>query len=161
MNIQQAKNIAIVDLLGRLGHQPVHIRKSGKDWWYCSPFRAENTPSFHVNLSKNIWYDFGGQGGDILDFVTHYRACSVSEALAYLGHLFRVDLSAKVKKTNLNSLDPPKPGVATSTLVLRQVQSLQHPKLIQYLQERKIALPIARQYLKEANFYHSIRQKNY
>ncbi len=32
----------------------------------CAPYRGERTPSFRVNVAKQLWYDFGlGKGGDI------------------------------------------------------------------------------------------------
>jgi hypothetical protein len=35
--------------------------------WYLSPFRNEATPSFKVNQSANLWYDFGeGKGGTVI-----------------------------------------------------------------------------------------------
>ena len=47
-----------------MGHEPV--RRSGNELWYIAPYRGERTPSFRVNVAKQLWYDFGlGKGGDI------------------------------------------------------------------------------------------------
>ena len=36
--------------------------------WYSAPYRTERTPSFKVDIAKNVWFDFGmGKGGDIFD----------------------------------------------------------------------------------------------
>ena len=41
----------------RLGHEPV--RRSSNELWYLAPYRGERTPSFRVNVAKQLWYDFG------------------------------------------------------------------------------------------------------
>src|SRR5215218_7399913 len=79
-SIQEAKQIDIVDYLEKLGHQPQKIRNN--DYWYLSPLRDENTPSFKVNRKLNAWYDHGiGKGGNIIDFGILYHHCSVRELL--------------------------------------------------------------------------------
>ena len=64
MEIDALRQIPLADFLTRLGHEP--IRKRGNEWWYAAPYRTERTPSFRVNVDKQLWYDFGlGKGGDI------------------------------------------------------------------------------------------------
>jgi DNA primase len=57
MNTQQARRIPLVDILARLGYQPVKEVRS--DLWYLSPFRRETEASFNVNVARNVWYDHG------------------------------------------------------------------------------------------------------
>ena len=57
MNIQEAKDIRLVDFLAGFGYEPVIQR--GNSVWYKSPFRAEKKASFKVDLHKELWYDFG------------------------------------------------------------------------------------------------------
>ena len=62
--IDAIRQIPLADFLARLGHEPV--RRSGNELWYSAPYRSERTPSFRVNVAKQLWYDFGlGKGGDI------------------------------------------------------------------------------------------------
>ncbi len=62
MNAAQANALPMPEILRTLGHQPQ--RERGHDLCYFSPFRDERTPSFHVSVSGNVWYDFGaGRGG--------------------------------------------------------------------------------------------------
>ncbi len=81
MNIQEAKNIRLVDFLAGFGHEPVIQR--GNSVWYKSPFRTEKEASFKVDLHKELWYDFGlGKGGDIITLAKEiYRTQDVSRAL--------------------------------------------------------------------------------
>ena len=64
-------------------------RRSDDDWWYCSPFRSEKTPSFHITRSKQLWKDFGGgvgKGGDVFDLVQRRdQLASPYEALLKLA----------------------------------------------------------------------------
>lgn len=62
--IDAMRQIPLANFLVRLGHEPV--RRSGNELWYRTPYRNERTPSFRVNVAKQLWYDFGtGKGGDI------------------------------------------------------------------------------------------------
>lgn len=81
MNIQEAKNIRLVDFLAGFGHEPVIQR--GNSVWYKSPFRTEKEASFKVDLHKELWYDFGlGKGGDIITLAKEiYQTQDVSRVL--------------------------------------------------------------------------------
>ena len=81
MNIQEAKNIRLVDFLAGFGHEPVMQR--GNSVWYKSPFRTEKEASFKVDLHKELWYDFGlGRGGDIITLAKEiYRTQDISHVL--------------------------------------------------------------------------------
>ena len=57
MDIETIRKIPLADFLARLGHEPV--RRSRNELWYRAPYRSECTPSFRVNVEKQLWYDFG------------------------------------------------------------------------------------------------------
>ena len=81
MNIQEAKNIRLVDFLAGFGYKPVIQR--GNSVWYKSPFRTEKEASFKVDLHKELWYDFGlGKGGDIITLAKEiYRTQDIGYVL--------------------------------------------------------------------------------
>lgn len=81
MNIQEAKNIRLVDFLAGFGYEPVIQR--GNSVWYKSPFRTEKEASFKVDLHKELWYDFGlGKGGDIITLAKEiYRTQDIGYVL--------------------------------------------------------------------------------
>jgi DNA primase len=59
-------------------------KKSSTDWWCSSPLRpGDSTPSFHIDLDKQVWKDFGldEPGGDVLGYLMKLWGCSFSEAL--------------------------------------------------------------------------------
>lgn len=50
-----------------------------------SPFRDEDTPSFHISPSGRGWKDFGDDtGGGVIDLVMRLEGCSREKALAIL-----------------------------------------------------------------------------
>ena len=84
MNVKQAKEIPVEELLRRCGYEPT--REHGETVWYRSPLREERTPSFKVNRARNLWIDFGdGRGGDVIDLAKLLYGCrDVSETLKAL-----------------------------------------------------------------------------
>ncbi|NML19998.1 hypothetical protein HHL16_03885 [Pseudoflavitalea sp. G-6-1-2] len=149
MNIEQARTIAITDVMDKLGHHPT--KKNTRDVWYLSPFRAERTASFKVNLARNVWYDFGiPAGGDIIKFVRSYleseaQSSSVSDALRWLSNLSGITPSVK-------------PFIETGEeeekrIVLRSVFKLRSVGLLEYLDHRGIPDELAHAYLREIRLY--------
>ena len=104
MTIDEAKRIHIGHFLSLLGHTPV--RHSSNDEWYISPFRDENTASFHVFRYGCRWHDFGeGSGGDIIDLTKHlYGIIGTRDALLKIqeitGNVWTsIELPGKEKNT--------------------------------------------------------------
>jgi hypothetical protein len=82
------KQIPLLTLLAKLGHQPTGCAPGG-NYYYHSPLRPkEQTPSFVVCAPKNVWVDFGetpepGQkaaGGDVLKLVMKLAGCDLPTA---------------------------------------------------------------------------------
>jgi hypothetical protein len=155
MNTQQAKRLPLPDLLARLGFHPV---KAGRgELWYRSPFRPETVPSFHVNLARNVWYDFGdGQGGNVLDFVMkHERLSTVPEALKALERICGrpphggVEAMPEPRTARQPRPSAPAPG---ATPPAATVGVLRHRALLAYLTGRRISPRLARPYVQEIHY---------
>ncbi|MGA8616815.1 MAG: DNA primase [Xanthobacteraceae bacterium] len=64
----------------------VKLRKAGREWKGLSPFNKEKTPSFCVNDSKAMWFDFSsGKNGNIFDFVMLTEGVTFPEAVERLA----------------------------------------------------------------------------
>ncbi|RAI44436.1 DNA primase [Rhodoplanes roseus] len=64
----------------------VKLKKAGREWKGLSPFNQEKTPSFFVNDSKGMWFDFSsGRNGNIFDFVMATEGLSFPEAVERLA----------------------------------------------------------------------------
>jgi hypothetical protein len=147
MNCTETKKTHILDYLEQNGHQPVKVKYGSA--WFQSPTRSEKTPSFKVDLNKNLWYDFGtGEGGNLIDLVLKLSNCTVPEALAHIG-----SNSYSAGEHRFEPLDD------SGRIKIDRIQPLENPALIQYLRSRKILMPFARRILKEA--YYTVHGKQY
>jgi len=121
--------------------------------WYSSPFRDETEPSFKVNLTRNEWKDFGSgqKGGNILKFVMELHGIEdVSKALQII--------SGDIPKIQSNSFSF-RQQEDLPTFEDIKVQPLENPLLLQYLNKRKVHVPLAQQFCKEIHF--KFKNKSY
>jgi 5S rRNA maturation endonuclease (ribonuclease M5) len=138
MNCNEAKRIDIISFLAKNGINPDY--NQGVNYWYKSPLRDENNPSFKVNSYKNLWFDFGiGDGGDIIKLTSL---------------LFKVDSSNALKILSVNNYSSHKKGLyeADSKVLITNVKEISNIQLINYLESRKLNLKLAKEYCKEVSF---------
>ncbi len=90
-SIENLKNrLDIVEVIGSY----IELKKSGANYKARCPFHSEDTPSFVVSPSKQIYHCFGcGAGGDAISFVMSYDKLSYPEAIEKLANDFNVPLS--------------------------------------------------------------------
>ena len=157
MNAAQAKSLSLLDVLQRQGHQPVEIRKGGRELWFLSPFRDERTPSFAVDVSKNIWNDFGElgvgnqvcAGGKVIDYMMKYHGADVKGALEELDKLYN-----RVPHKFVPKAAKQEAASKTNTLEILSVKKVFSIALLDYLEARKIPREIGLSYLKQVQFRH-------
>jgi len=67
--------------------QYVHLdKRSGSNYFGLCPFHSEDTPSFSVSPSKQIYYCFGcHKGGDVVHFIMDVEKCNYPQALRLLA----------------------------------------------------------------------------
>ena len=121
---------------------------------YHSPLRNDNTPSFFVTISKNLWLDFGSsEGGNVIDLAIAINGgCSFHEAVCWLEEQNRG--IRERPPINYSSFDNSDCGMRiVKTLPLR------HPTLLNYLSSRGIPREIAVKYCREIHY--SIRGREY
>lgn len=149
MTIEEAKQVRIVDFLAQLGHHAQYVKSD--QYWYLSPLRDEQSPSFKVNDRLNEWYDFGAAtGGDLVELGKYlYQTESVSEVLAYIG---RHSSDMPLPKVRFQAL-PPRPVESEMKNLI--VVPLRHHALYSYLQSRKIDADIGRMFCKEIHSWAS------
>ncbi len=82
----------IVDIVS----QSVLLKKSGSNFFGLCPFHSEKTPSFSVNINKQIYYCFGcGAGGDVLNFLKRYHGITFPEAAKMLARQYNITIETK------------------------------------------------------------------
>ena len=170
----QADNIKNISIRDYLNSQGIHAAKEYSGYgMYRSPLREECTPSFKVDYAKNLWHDFGsGEGGSIIDLVMKMEKCPFIGAMEHLRkHSFMpvkeeqdsLKLDYFCARHSLNKFgsaltdrnssfsfhrDPERNGRIT----LMEEKPLEHPKLLEYLQSRKIDLHIAVKHCREIHY---------
>jgi len=143
LTVTLAKEKDMVAVLSRMGIEAVKI--SGNDYWYHSPLRDENTPSFKVNHRINRWYDHGlGKGGNLVDFAVLFWECDVSEALQRLAGNF----SLQQHPSHSFKIVPEQ----EAQIKILNVATLSSPVLLNYIQQRGITSEIATRFCCELRY---------
>lgn len=153
MNIEDTKNISIVDYLKAIGVTPAEVK--GNQYWYFAPYRSETRPSLKVNMDINLWYDFGtNDKGDLIELgKLLYQTNSVHEVLERIS-----------RQTEISSIPysrPPirKPHTTESEMTDIEVMELTHPTLLSYMRSRHIDAETAKSYCREVHY--KVRNRPY
>ena len=143
MNIDAIRQIPLVDFLNHLGYQPTG--RDSKGLWFCSPYRNERKPSFHVNPRKNLWFDFGsGAGGDIFNLA--------GELTGETDFIRRVEFIAQKMQLPVEKPYKPVPFVEEPTFANVEISRLEAPALLKYLADRGIPRDIAQRYCVQVDY---------
>ena len=153
-NCTRANQIPMIDVLFKLNILPV--KKNKNEYLYLSPFRNERTPSFSVNINKNLFYDFGaGIGGNNIDLIKKINNCAVKDALQFFNENFesfsfsyQTNFTTQLKKEDQNS-----------KIKIKSVESLSHPALLEYLKSRGVTFNKVHAFLQQA--YYVVNGKEY
>lgn len=71
----------------------VQLKKKGQNLWGLCPFHNEKTPSFSVNVAKNIYKCFGcGKGGYPSKFIMEHEQMSFPESIRYLAKKYSIEI---------------------------------------------------------------------
>src|SRR5262245_35597738 len=71
----------------------VNLKKRGVNMIGLCPFHNEKTPSFNVNIARNIYKCFGcGKGGTSVNFIIEHEHLSYPEALRYLAKKYNIEI---------------------------------------------------------------------
>ena len=82
-------HLDVVDIVSQF----IELKKTGANFKACCPFHGEDTPSFVVSPTKQIYHCFGcGAGGDSIKFVMEHEKLSYPEALEKLASMANVSL---------------------------------------------------------------------
>jgi hypothetical protein len=161
MNISQAKQIPLKDLMERLGLEEAKRTDNGQEIWYTTnPLRQERTVSLSVNHVKNVWYDLGtGKGGNIIDFMMEYKKTDVSGALSGLKDVFGTHAyknKNKPSEGNYRAKKRTSRKLSSNTIAIQKVSDLgkdwKSDSLLQYTRSRGLDDALCRQYLKYVEY---------
>jgi DNA primase len=121
---------------------------------YNCPFPSDHNASFKVDYNKNVWHDFGtNEGGSIIDLIMKMENCSFHEAANRLERKY-ADVHISSHADNSFSFHGNSPSIT-----IQNILPITHPKLIVWVQQRKIALDLANLYCREIHYGN--KDKNY
>jgi hypothetical protein len=137
---------SIVDLLTRLGYEPVP--KRGREKMYISMLRDDDkTPSLAVNDELGVWFDHGtGKGGNIIDFgLAYWKNYEFKEVIKKLQEAAPTD-------NGIKNTDRPKVKHQPSHIVSEVKPLGTHAAITNYLKSRGI-FQEAKKCLREIYYY--------
>jgi hypothetical protein len=147
-DIEAIRQISIKNFLEQNGIRPA--RDGGSYGLYSALYREDKNPSMKVNYQDNTWCDFAtGEQGNIIDLVKKINNTDFMGAVQVLqsqsGLSAHVTAAAPAQAANSHE----------EKFIVHQVMELRNPALLQYLQERKIDIDIAKKLCKE--LYYEVR----
>ena len=149
MKIQDLKQYPITDYLQSLGLEPV--KSVGKELVYYSPKTNETTPSFFVNPSKNVFFDYSSnKNGDVIRLVQYLQGLDFTTACNHLEK-FGNGL-VNVFPQNPFSFCGNEVINSKNTITIETVKPLQSNSLISYCESRKIPFHVAFKFLSEVHY---------
>ncbi len=166
MTLHEIKQISIRQYLAGFGIYPA--KDHSHYGMYHSPFREDHDASMKVDYPKNLWIDYGiSEGGTLIDLVMKMEHCSLHEAISMLEQKYNsTDVGTYKRSSNPTSsfsfhrgkTDSVKKAPDPSITILN-VQPISNPALIEYLNERRINIDIARIHCCEVHY--SVNNKPY
>lgn len=131
MNINQTKNIPLVEILENSNIFPVRITENRALYYALNRF--EKTPSLSIELKKNRAIDYGtGKVYDAVSLIQEIHNCSVSDALKIISEKNFSSFQKQEKFENKTNFEE------KNYRILKVEDKITHPALIQYLQKRKV-----------------------
>jgi hypothetical protein len=143
--MNELNKISIKQYLAGMNIYPV--KDYGYYGMYHCPFRDDHNASFKVDYNKNVWHDFGAnEGGTMINFVMKMNNCSFHEAANSLERKY-TDVQISNHADNSFSFHED-----NSSTIIQDIIPIRHPKLVDWVKERKIDLDLANLYCREIHY---------
>ena len=138
------EQIKMIDYLAQKNINPIKIKNN--EYWYCSPFRNENTASFKVDNSSNRFYDFGeGFGGTLVDLISKLENLTIKQVIRKVTNDFSFP-----KQNHLN--EPFSEIQNSNRILILQNRTIFNYNLKRYLKSRGIENSNYWKYVREIHF---------
>tara|TARA_Y100001968_G_scaffold84586_1_gene75718 strand:- start:169 stop:1935 length:1767 start_codon:yes stop_codon:yes gene_type:complete len=83
----------------------VNLKKRGRNFFGLCPFHNEKTPSFSLNIDKQIYKCFGcGKGGGTINFIMDIEKLDFLDAVKYLGSKYNIEVNLEHNSKSNNDL---------------------------------------------------------
>ena len=135
----------IVDVISR----EVELKRKGVNYFGICPFHDENTPSFSVSQSKQIYKCFGGcdAGGNVFTFIMEFYKLTFFESAKLLADRYNVILDISDNYSSSNEYSFLKAVHEDASLIFQQnLFSDIGKEPLQYLKKRNLTEEIIRKF---------------
>ena len=143
--IDKIRDLAdIVDVIST----EIELKRRGINYFGVCPFHDENTPSFSVSPSKQIYHCFGcGNGGNVFTFIMEFQKLTFFEAIKFLANKYNVVLEITNSNSSSNEYSFLKKIHEDSTLLFQQnLFSDAGRDPLQYLMDRNLSESVIRKF---------------
>ena len=83
----------------------VNLKKRGRNFFGLCPFHDEKTPSFSINMDKQIYKCFGcGKGGGTINFIMDVERLDFIDAVKFLGNKYNINVEINHNSKSSNDL---------------------------------------------------------
>ena len=135
----------IVDVISR----EVELKRKGVNYFGICPFHDENTPSFSVSQSKQIYKCFGGcdAGGNVFTFIMEFYKLTFFESAKLLADRYNIILDISDNYSSSNEYSFLKAVNEDASLIFQQnLFSDIGKEPLQYLKKRNLTEEIIRKF---------------
>ena len=135
----------IVDVISR----EVELKRKGVNYFGICPFHDENTPSFSVSQSKQIYKCFGGcdAGGNVFTFIMEFYKLTFFESAKLLADRYNIILDISDNYSSSNEYSFLKEVHEKASLIFQQnLFSDIGKEPLQYLKKRNLTEEIIRKF---------------
>ena len=135
----------IVDVISR----EVELKRKGVNYFGICPFHDENTPSFSVSQSKQIYKCFGGcdAGGNVFTFIMEFYKLTFFESAKLLADRYNIILDISDNYSSSNEYSFLKEVHESASLIFQQnLFSDIGKEPLQYLKKRNLTEEIIRKF---------------
>ena len=143
--IDKIRDLAdIVDVIST----EIELKRRGINYFGVCPFHDENTPSFSVSPSKQIYHCFGcGNGGNVFTFIMEFQKLTFFEAIKFLANKYNVVLEITNSNSSSNEYSFLKKIHEDSTLLFQQnLFSDAGKDPLQYLMDRNLSESVIKKF---------------
>ena len=83
----------------------IKLKKRGRNFFGLCPFHNEKTPSFSINIDKQIYKCFGcNKGGGTINFIMDIERLDFVDAIKYLGNKYNINVEIQHKSKSNQDL---------------------------------------------------------
>lgn len=144
------KEYPIVEYLEKKGYEPVKMKNG--EWLYRSPGSNESTPSFWVNIKKNVYMDYSGNNSNTGEKGDIIRLVMCLENISNFVDACNLIVNSDFKAVTNFGYDTTANIDEKKGIEILNVRSICRWAMVNYIESRRIKFSLANRFLKEIDY---------